>query len=517
MEHLLLQSIANEPLAPAFPAETGDALAETVIAPLAEIDVYPRSITASNRCLYFMGRRENRKYVGIITATDRRADDLAAPRAIRLNDTDLYLTLAEAGTPTAGVMQTALPFLTPRVIGAASSVGCGDRLGLATPGHLQAVARSHLAPILAQQSVRENERTGRSPQDVMADAVWGVFQEGWRRGFGADADHLKTTADIDAFAAAGFTFFTIDPGDHVDARADRTAAGQLAGLYQDLPWQELETSPADLMAALTANPIDLDTGRIQLTDEEVCRAAVKYGRVVTHTVTMYRHLVKHVGDRPFELEVSVDETDTVTSLAEHIYIAAELKRLGVQWVSLAPRYVGEFEKGVDYIGDLAVFEAAFAKHAAVARAFGSYKLSLHSGSDKFSIYPIAARLTGNQVHLKTAGTSYLEALRAVARIAPAVFREIVALAVERYPVDRASYHVSAEIAALKPFLEEPDENLDKILDDFHGREILHVTYGSVLNHPSLGAALFDILKAKEALYTELVARHFDRHLQPFGG
>ena len=232
---------------------------------------------------------------------------------------------------------------------------------------------------------------------------------------------------------------------------------------------------------------------------------------------MYRHLIDHMAGQPFELEVSVDETDTVTSLTEHIYIASELKRLGVQWVSLAPRYVGEFEKGVDYIGDLEVFATSFAQHAAVARAFGPYKLSLHSGSDKFSIYPIAARLAGDHVHLKTAGTSYLEALRAVARVAPAVFRKIVDLAVERYPVDRASYHVSAEIAALEPVVAGPDDGLDVLLDDFHGREILHVTYGSVLNHPSLGAALFEILQAHEDLYTELVARHFDRHLKPFGG
>src|ERR671939_1951620 len=103
---------------------------------------------------------------------------------------------------------------------------------------------------------------------------------------------------------------------------------------------------------------------------------------------MYRHLEKVMGTRPFELEMSVDETETVTTLAEHVYIASELKRLGVRWVSLAPRYVGHFEKGVDYIGDLEALRADLAGHAAIARALGPYKLSLHSGSDKFSVYPI---------------------------------------------------------------------------------------------------------------------------------
>jgi hypothetical protein len=146
---------------------------------------------------------------------------------------------------------------------------------------------------------------------------------------------------------------------------------------------------------------------------------------------------------------------------------------------------------------------------------GPYKLSLHSGSDKFRIYPIAARHTRGLVHLKTAGTSYLEALRATAMTDPDLFRRIMALAVERYPVDRASYHVSARIDKLPPFRQMPDDTLPELLEDFHAREILHVTYGSVLNHPTLRPAFFAALKTNASLYTTLIANHFDRHLQPF--
>src|SRR5262245_62442237 len=103
---------------------------------------------------------------------------------------------------------------------------------------------------------------------------------------------------------------------------------------------------------------------------------------------MYRDFDMVEGWRTLESNTSVDEAETVTTLAEHIYIAHELKRLGVKWVSLAPRYVGTFEKGVDYIGDLDEFEQSFAQHIAVSKTFGPYKLSLHSGLDKFSIYPI---------------------------------------------------------------------------------------------------------------------------------
>ena len=517
MEQMLLQSLKNESLAPPLAAAEQQRIAEAVRAPLTGMRLYPRSLAAAARTLYGLARSDAGRQLVIVSAApdviDRFPETYRSPF---LHGVDATVAVAPASNDAMQTLQGMLPYLKPEIIGLVPSAGCGDRLGLATPGHLQAVARSRMAPILAQQSVRENERTGRTPQDVMADAAWGVFQEGWRRGFGADADHLKTTADIDAFAAAGFTFFTIDPGDHVDARADDAPPGELADLFQNLPWQRLEHTPVDLLRSLTRRPVELDTGGVRLKDEAIRRAAVKYGRVIAHTVSMYRHLVGCMADRPFELEVSVDETDTVTSLAEHIYIASELQRLGVRWVSLAPRYVGTFEKGVDYIGDLKVFAAAFAQHAAVARTFGPYKLSLHSGSDKFSIYPIAARMAGNYIHLTTAGTSYLEALRAVAQVAPDVFRRIVDLAIERYPTDRASYHVSAAIDALAPHLACPDDELGTLLDNFHGREILHVTYGSVLNHSRLGANLFEILRTHEDLYTGLIAQHFDRHLKAFG-
>jgi hypothetical protein len=185
-------------------------------------------------------------------------------------------------------------------------------------------------------------------------------------------------------------------------------------------------------------------------------------------------------------------------------------------VSLAPRYVGDFEKGVDYIGDLSEFENSFAMHVAVAKTFGPYKLSLHSGSDKFSVYPIASRLAGDLVHLKTAGTSYLEALRAIAQVDPQLFREIAAFARERYPVDRASYHVSAEVEKAPDAGRLPDDELTALLDDFHAREILHVTFGSVLRHPDFREPFFAALRGDEEVYYQALETHFGKHFAPFG-
>ncbi|MEP6895124.1 MAG: tagaturonate epimerase family protein, partial [Chloroflexota bacterium] len=100
------------------------------------------------------------------------------------------------------------------------SFGFGDRLGLATPGHIAAVRSTKFAPVFAQQSVRENTRTGRSPQQVVDDARRAIDAAKWDSAWGADADHLKTLEDIPPFVEAGYTFFTVDPGDHVDNAAD---------------------------------------------------------------------------------------------------------------------------------------------------------------------------------------------------------------------------------------------------------------------------------------------------------
>ncbi len=426
------------------------------------------------------------------------------------------LLIGELSAENAAVLRKRLEWLQPRPLGLQTSAGMGDRLGLATPGHIRALRAVHgrIAPIFAQQSIREMARTRRTPQKVMDDATWAIFAEGWREGVGADADHLKTLADIDICLAAGFTFFTIDPGAYVDNRAESADLALLRELADRLPQQV-----RPVLSGLQGNVIKLETRSLLSDEGTLLRAAVKYGAAVAHIAVMYHHLASSARQRHFELEVSVDETEHATSHAEHIYIAAELRRLGVQWVSLAPRFVGSFEKGVDYIGDVATFEADIAGHAEIARAFGPYKLSLHSGSDKFSIYPAAARQTQGLVHLKTAGTSYLEALHTVAMQDTNLLQEVYAFARERYESDRASYHVSAEVARAP----EPCAIKDwvALLDQFDAREILHVTFGSVLtepgsrDRPGLYDRLLAYLRCNADLYAENLKQHFVRHLEPF--
>ena len=435
---------------------------------------------------------------------------------------DRTLVLGPTSAANLEALRALLPWLRPRPLGIRASAGFGDRLGLATPGHIRALraAGGGLAPIFAQQSIWEMQRTGRSPGGVLDDATWGVFGEGWREGFGADADHLKTAQDVDACVAAGYAFFTFDPGDYVDNRAEAAEACALISNVEDLPWEELEDRPEDLKRRYLDNAFKAGEFEIRFDDLSLARAAVKYGSAVARVAHLYRQLEAAMEDRNFEVEVSVDETESPTTHAQHVYISSELRRLGVRWVSLAPRYVGSFEKGVDFIGDVGAFEEDFAVHAAIAREDslgGPYKLSLHSGSDKFSIYPAVARQAGSLVHLKTAGTSYLEALRTAAEIDPQFFREVYAFARDHYEVDRASYHVSASLERTGSHEDMPDEELPALLERFDEREILHVTFGSILAEKRLREHLFGLLHAHPEAYAAGLEAHLLRHLKPFTG
>ncbi|MGA9397714.1 MAG: tagaturonate epimerase family protein, partial [Anaerolineaceae bacterium] len=297
----------------------------------------PRSVTVLDGVEFGLAQTDNGTRLAVLS--DHPLTDFEGELSEIGNQT---LLLCPQIPKNAAALRSHLPWLQPRPLGLKTSAGMGDRLGLATPGHVRALrkTRGKIAPIFAQQSMREMARTGRTPQQVMDDATWGIFSEGWQDEHGADADHLKTPDDINACLAAGFTFFTIDPGAHVQNRAESAGLGELRELAAALPDEvSVKTS------GLPGKSFDIEDLSLTFDEGTLLKAAVKYGKAVAHVAMMYHHLAKVTSGRPFELEVSVDETEQPTSHAEHLYIAHELKRLGVKWVSLAPRYVGRFEKG----------------------------------------------------------------------------------------------------------------------------------------------------------------------------
>jgi hypothetical protein len=407
--------------------------------------------------------------------------------------------------------------MNPQPLGLKKSFGYGDRLGVATPGHLAASRKFDFAPIFAQQSIREMERTRRTPEEVMTAARNALQSEGYTDIWGADADHLKTAADVALTAAAGFCFFTIDPSTYVENRAD------------EMGEEELVTTAAQLVADGTFNQgwiesylgQEWDCGEFTLrfTRENLLRAAAKYGRAVAHCEVMSKAIASEMAGRPFEIEVSVDETDSPTSIEEHAFFALELQRRGVTVVSLAPRFIGDFEKGIDYRGDEAAFEESLKRHVAVSKRFGPYKISIHSGSDKFSIYPIIGRVCGDLLHVKTAGTSYIEALRVAARVQPSLLREIADYSVNRFATDRLSYHISTSEADIAALSAPTDADLEGVyLDTVAGRQLVHVTFGSVLtvgqgsNGRLFKESLMEVLNNNADLHRELLDAHFTKHL-----
>lgn len=408
--------------------------------------------------------------------------------------------------------------LKPSVLGLKRSFGFGDRLGLATPGHMDAISGTPYLGIFAQQSIRELNRTNRQPVDVMNAAVEAVENNGWTQPWGADADHLQTRDDVFLMAEAGYTFFTIDPSAYVNDEADIMPMDMLQNTYQRLVTDK-KLAESNLFDRYIGKTIEIadDYKLVFDNQSDLLKAIVKYGGALNHSKLMNQWIQETCSNRLFEVEISVDETETPTTPLEHLFIGLELKRMGVDIVSLAPRFVGDFEKGIDYKGDIFEFEKQYKQHVAIAKLCGPYKLSIHSGSDKFSIYPIIGRLSGELLHVKTAGTSYLEALRVICRTDKSLFREIIEYSRGRFETDKKSYHISTELNQVPEKIEEKElENW--YLTNEAGRQILHVTFGSILagGRSDKGVFFKDLiienLIKNDQLYREVLHKHLGKHI-----
>jgi hypothetical protein len=471
--------------------------------------VYPRSVVEHAGGTYFLCRVDatGEKRLGV-------GGDTAGFAGQNVGQGTL---LCPCTAEHAAALRARLPWLNPVPLGRQTSFGFGDRMGSATPGHIQAMrstgAEASIGPIYAQQSVRENTRTGRTPQQVLDDAMWGIFEEGWRAPWGADADHVKEVADLAPFVAAGYTFYTIDPSDYVDNAAQTDQPETLRDKVARLPWDRLGTSYDELRRRYCDAPFVLDGLTLQFGENVLLRALAKYGRAIAHTAAIAAALTEGMRGGRYDLEISVDETDTPTSIYEHFLIANELHARAIPVASLAPRFVGKFQKGVDYMGDVELFEAELAKHAAIMQHFDSYKLSIHTGSDKFSIYPVIARHAHGHVHVKTAGTSYLEAIRLVAEHEPALFRAMLDHARAHFEHDRKTYFLDAQLNKVPSGSAVADADLPELLDQFDSRQVLHVVFGSILD--AFGAELRAFIAAHEDDYRAGLERHFTRHLSPF--
>ncbi|MBN2411543.1 hypothetical protein JXQ31_07605 [candidate division KSB1 bacterium] len=487
------------------------------------IKIYNQSIQILDRITFLMIKT----YAGrtIICFGDNTPEDLLGDEVtIRFNDTSLKVKMCPCIHENAESIRKIFKWTSPQCAGLNTSFGAGDRIGLATPGHIQAFKNYDIFPVLAQQSIREMSRTIRAAEEVLDDATWGVFQEGFTGGFGSDADHLKTEQDIRATIEAGFTGFTVDPSDHINNNADTVDLDELENLFVSLFDENDELT--EFMGQYNGKNIVINSKdrklSLQINDEQLKRLAVKYLPAIRFTIWSYYLIKKLKADEAFDFEMSVDETETPTSIAAHYMIVNELTQAGVKLASLAPRFVGEFQKAIDYIGDLNEFREQLRDHVAVSEFFGQYKLSIHSGSDKFSIFPIVNQVTNGLFHEKTAGTSYLEALRVICRYDTKLFREIFLFALKKFEKERYSYHITTDLSRIPRLEKLADSQLEILLNGNDSRQVLHVTFGAILTAKDkddeylFREQILNVIDIHEEEYYKVLTKLFCAHLDAFG-
>jgi hypothetical protein len=492
---------------------------------LNKIKSYPLSIEEYNDAVIFVGYKNKGKFLYIAASSnDKELQDKFEGEYIDSKELGDNIKLKECPLNHHNVLaiQKIFPFTCAVPLGLTDSFGFGDRLGLANAGHIRSLKGHKFRPIFAQQSIRELTRTNRVPEEVMDAAVWAVYQEGYKGGFGADADHLKTTDDIDLMMKAGYKTFTFDPSDYVVNGVEAMSEADIMKKIETINWGDLNDTSSGLLSRYVDKKIKVDDDFvIEANKLEVLRSVLKYTSALAHIKKLYDYMKNKYSGNTYEIEVSIDETDTVTSPFEHFFIVDELIRLGVKFISLAPRFIGEFEKGIDYKGDLGIFKSEYEKHAKIAKHFGTYKISLHSGSDKFSAYRVIGFLDLCRTHVKTAGTSYLEALKVVAIKEPDLFREILDFSAGLYETEKKTYHVSADLKKIKHAKDYKDVELEGLFASNDIRQVLHVTYGRVLTEKNAQGKyifrdkIYKCLIENEDLHYKLLIAHFHRHLEPF--
>ncbi len=451
---------------------------------------YPKSSRNKGGNSFLIARDNERKYLVVKgKVSDFEGKNLADG-----------LKLCSLTSLNARFIREAFPELSPVVCNQNISFGFGDRLGIATPAHAESAGNYPLFPIFAQQSVRENSRTGRTMQSVVDDATWGCLESGYQGHWGADADHLKDVIHLKEAAESGYSMYTIDLSDHIKNPVEMSQ-DETNNLYEKIP------GASEIEKYFQDKEYRIKNEVYRFTGPEVKRLIVTFAQGLNFTAECYRTLKETLTD--FDFEVSVDETKFPTTPLDHVFVVEYLRMNNVRFTSIAPRFPGKFEKAVDYIGNPVEFEESFQKHAEVCRFFGNYRISLHSGSDKFSVYPIIKRRCSD-FHVKTAGTSYLQAIKAIATTEPLLYRRIHQCSLRNLEKDRQSYSVSLNPAKIPPIEKVSDAELTNLFSLPDNRQLIHITYGSVL--AEFRNEIYGCLFRNEAEHYRLVREHLNRHL-----
>ena len=328
------------------------------------------------------------------------------------------------------------------------TLGCGDRFARQGEAQLKAYLEAGkqgitISPVW-NKSHREHTTVHTEPASVRAEADAAVKALGWDGAYYVDADHISLKS-VDGFIAPS-NFFTLDVADFIGEKADEAAIDAFV------------LAMGDMVGEIKLPGLDES---LVVSDADMRAFAEKYLYAVQEAGRIYRHIEENK-EGAFEVEVSMDETDDPQTPLEMLFILAMIAREGIPVDTVAPKFSGRFNKGVDYVGDVAQFEKEFEQDVAAlkfaAEKFGlkeSLRLSVHSGSDKFSIYPCMKRIIkkwGVGLHVKTAGTTWLEEIIGLAEAdgeGLAVAKKIYAKALARYDELAAPYATVLDIDPAK--------------------------------------------------------------------
>jgi hypothetical protein len=259
---------------------------------------------------------------------------------------------------------------------------------------------------------------------------------------------------------------------------------------------------------------------LSFTEGELKTILAIYGEAIDFAADMYTRFLKD-GKYQADFEIYIDETLAPTTPLQHFFVAKELIDAGVSFATMAPRFCGEFQKGIDYIGDLARFEEEIKIHAVIARHF-KYKLSIHSGSDKFSVFPSIGRETRGVFHVKTAGTNWLEAMRVVAMTDPDLYRAVHNYALSAFGEATKYYHVTTDLSKIPDVYTLKDEDLPALFIQNDARQLIHITYGLILNKKNADGSfafkdrLYKLWKDHAEEYAAALVQHIGKHLDLLG-
>jgi hypothetical protein len=287
------------------------------------------------------------------------------------------------------------------------SFGTGDRFGLQGSAQLEAIQKAHARgvdiAIVWNKSHREHTIVGTTQQDVRREADAAIHDGGWRGSYHVDADHIGL-GNVDLFLDHS-DFFTLDVADFIGKKA---------------PEQDIEAFVGKYASYTVGFEIAGLFEPLAITRDKLHAIAEKYLFAVQQAAAIYRHIAAKKGDGTFITEVSMDETAEPQTPDELFFILAAIAEHKIPLQTIAPKFTGRFNKGVDYQGDVGRFNREFNDDLCVIHgAVSSFslpenlKLSVHSGSDKFSIYPGIRKAIETHdagVHIKTAGTTWLEEL-----------------------------------------------------------------------------------------------------------